>query len=464
MGAPSEFVKSPRDTRERITVIGAGVSGRALAVFARELGHTVFVSEAKVIDEETRELFHRVGVEYEGGGHSDRMLDGDTMVLSSGVSPGSEPVARAKEKGVRVIGEIDFLAPHLKGSLIGVTGSNGKTTTTLLTGHLLKEAGFRVGVAGNVGSPLASHAGLDHEVLVIELSSFQLFWAHGLRLDIAIVTNLEPDHIDWHGSLGEYYRAKGKIIAMLKSGGTLICQERDLSFLIRDALPAAELYPLSWVKETAEVKGAKLLMKGDHATLVSGGTERTLFHYSDVNLLGRHNLENAAMAAASFLLKGGEVDALPASLATFKVPSHRCELVGIVGGVSFIDDSKGTNVAATVAALTSLDGRKVIILGGRGKGEDYGSLANAVQRGAEAVILLGEEAPRIRLALESKGYTKVIEAANMKEAVAQAFKVSPPGGMVLLSPACTSWDMYANYAEKGEDFQRCVIELKREQS
>jgi UDP-N-acetylmuramoylalanine--D-glutamate ligase len=321
-----------------------------------------------------------------------------------------------------------------------------------------------VGVAGNVGSPLASHAGLDHEVLVIELSSFQLFWAHGLRLDIAIVTNLEPDHIDWHGSLGEYYRAKGKIIAMLKSGGTLICQERDLSFLIRDALPAAELYPLSWVKETAEVKGAKLLMKGDHATLVSGGTERTLFHYSDVNLLGRHNLENAAMAATSFLLKGGEVDALPASLATFKVPSHRCELVGIVGSVSFIDDSKGTNVAATVAALTSLDGRKVIILGGRGKGEDYGSLANAVQRGAEAVILLGEEAPRIRLALESKGYTKVIEAANMKEAVAQAFKVSPPGGMVLLSPACTSWDMYANYAEKGEDFQRCVIELKREQS
>ena len=126
-----------------------------------------------------------------------------------------------------------------------MTGSNGKTTTTLLTGHLLKEAGFRVGVAGNVGSPLASHAGLDHEVLVIELSSFQLFWAHGLRLDIAIVTNLEPDHIDWHGSLGEYYRAKGKIIAMLKSGGTLICQERDLSFLIRDALPAAELYPLS---------------------------------------------------------------------------------------------------------------------------------------------------------------------------------------------------------------------------
>ena len=125
---------------------------------------------------------------------------------------------------------------------------------------------------------------------------------------------------------------------------------------------------------------------------------------------------------------------------------------------------KNANVAATVAALTSLDGRKVIILGGRGKGEDYGSLANAVQRGAEAVILLGEEALRIRLALESKGYTKVIEAADMKEAVARAFKVSPPGGMVLLSPACTSWDMYANYAEKGEDFRRCVIELKREQS
>jgi len=457
-------MRDPMDARKRITVIGAGISGRALAVFARELGHTVFVSEARVIDEETRDLFRRVGVEYEGDGHSDRMLNCDAMVLSSGVSPGSGPVARAKEKGVRVLGEVDFLAPHLKGSLVGVTGSNGKTTTTLLTGHLFKEAGFRAGIAGNVGSPLASHAGLDHEVLVIELSSFQLFWTHGLRLDIAIVTNLDPDHIDWHGSLGEYYRAKGKIASMLKSGGALVCQERDLSFLVRDVLPPAETYPLSWVKGRTEGKGARLLMKGDHAALVSGGAERTLFHYSDVNLLGRHNLENAAMAAVSFLLKGGEEETLPAALATFRAPPHRCELVGVVGGVSFIDDSKGTNVAATVAALTSLDGRKVIILGGRGKGEDYGSLADAVRRGSEAVILLGEEAPRIRQALESRGYTEVIEVANMKEAVTKAFEVSPPGGMVLLSPACTSWDMYANYSEKGEDFQRWVMELKQEQA
>ncbi len=461
MGTPSSFVKGPRDTRKRITVIGAGISGRALAVFAKELGHTVFVSEARVIDEETRDLFRRVGVGYEENGHSDRILDCDAMVLSSGIPPESNPVIKAKAIGINVIGEVDFLAPHLKGSLIGVTGSNGKTTTTLLTGHLFKEAGFRVGIAGNVGSPLASNTGLEYEIMVIELSSFQLFWTRDLLLDIAMVTNLEPDHIDWHGSLDKYYRAKGKIASMIKSGGALICQERDLSFLLREAPTPVEAYSLTWVKGRAKEKGTRLLMKTGHATLASGGVERTLFRYSDVNLLGRHNLENAAMAAASFLLKGGEENTLQTALRTFKAPSHRCEPVGVVDGVSFIDDSKGTNVAATVAALTSLDGRKVIILGGKGKGEDYGSLADAVQGRSESVILLGEEAPRIKMALKSKGYTKIIEAADMKEAVSKAFEVSSPGGIVLLSPACTSWDMYSNYAEKGEDFRKCVLELRQ---
>lgn len=450
--------------KDRITVIGAGVSGRALAVFARKLGHAVFVSEAKAVGDETSELFRRFGVEYEFGGHTERILDCDAMVLGSGVPPGSEPVSRAQGKGVRVIGEVDFLAPHLEGSLIGVTGSNGKTTTALLTGHMLQEAGFRAGVAGNVGSPLASHAGLDQEILVIELSSFQLFWAHDLRLDIAVVTNLEPDHIDWHGSVEEYYRAKAKIVGMLRSTGFLVCQERDLSFLMSDVLPPAGVFPLSWEKEPAERRKENLLMKDDRTVMVSGGVEQVLFNFNTVRLLGRHNLENAAMSAASFLLAGGQRDALTAALASFRSPPHRCELVETVDGVSFIDDSKGTNVAATIAALFSLEGDKVIILGGRGKGEDYGSLADAVLLKSVAVVLLGEESPRIRQALESRGFKRIIEAANMKEAVSRAFEASSRGGMVLLSPACTSWDMYANFAEKGEDFQRWVKALKQEPS
>jgi UDP-N-acetylmuramoylalanine--D-glutamate ligase len=450
--------------RDRITVIGAGVSGRALAVFARKLGHAVFVSEAKAVGDEAGELFRRFGVEYESGGHTERILDCDAMVLGSGVPPGCEPVSRAQEKGLRVIGEVDFLAPHLEGSLIGVTGSNGKTTTALLIGHLLKEAGFQAGVAGNVGSPLASHAGLNQEILVIELSSFQLFWAHGLHLDIAVVTNLEPDHIDWHGSVEEYYQAKAKIVGMLKSGGPLICQERDLSFLVPGVPSPAGVFPLSWEKEPAERRKESLLMKDDRAVMVSGGVERALFNYKDVRLLGRHNLENAAMSSAAFILEGGQREALAAALASFRAPSHRCELVETVDGVSFIDDSKGTNVAATIAALTSLEGDKVIILGGRGKGEDYGSLAEVVLMRSQAVVLLGEESPRIRQALESRDFKNIVEAASMSEAVSRAFQASSPGGMVLLSPACTSWDMYANFAEKGEDFQKWVKALKQESS
>ncbi|KUK61862.1 MAG: UDP-N-acetylmuramoylalanine--D-glutamate ligase [Synergistales bacterium 58_81] len=446
----------------RITVIGAGVSGRALAILASKLGYSVFVSELGSVDPQTRELFHQYGIDHESDGHSERILECDAMVLSSGVSPRSRPVARALEEGVAIIGEVDFVAPFLKGAKIGVTGSNGKTTTTLLTGHLLKESGFRVGVAGNVGSPLADHAFVENDVVVAELSSFQLFWAKELSLDVAVVTNLDPDHIDWHGSVEEYYDSKRKITSMLKDGGSLICQERDLPVLYQEGPPSGSVFPLRWQKDRDRRRMEGLLMKDDHAVMISVASEKNLFRYTDVPLLGRHNLENAAMSSATLIIQGGQADTLKRALATFEAPPHRCEPVGIVKGVSFIDDSKGTNVAATVTALGSLEGRKVVILGGKGKGENYDLLAEAVAKGSEAAVLLGDEKTRIRVALEKRGFQRIIEVSDMGEAVREAFRASSPGGMVLLSPACTSWDMYANYKERGEDFRRWVKILEKE--
>ncbi len=446
----------PHNKACTVTVVGAGISGRSLAVLARKLGYSVFVTEIREIDEYTRSVFKKNGILFESGGHSARMIECDNMILSSGVSPHSDPVVLASKNKIPILGELDFVGPLLKGDIIGITGSNGKTTTTLLTGHLFENAGFRTGIAGNVGSPLAEHAGIEHDVIVAELSSFQLFWARRFRLDLAVITNIEPDHIDWHGSFEEYYRSKKKILELLPQNGEAICQFRDLSKLFPFGSGRIMAIPLLWGRKNSSAADKAILMDEDQAVLAEGAKAVKLFEYADIPLLGRHNLENAAMSVAAFSLLDGNIRSVKPSLASFKAPSHRCELIAVIDGVSYINDSKGTNVAATVTALSSLTGSKVVILGGKGKGEDYTLLASAVSKEAVGAVLIGEERYRIRDALEEAGFKAFREAQTMKEAVGIAKGMAKRGDVVLLSPACTSWDMYANYKERGEDFKRSV--------
>jgi len=445
-----------------ITVVGAGISGRSIALLAKEAGYSVFVTEMRHIDAETRKLFEESGITFELDKHTSKMLECNTMVLSSGISPDSEPVLLAREKGIPIIGELDFVRPFLKGSIIGITGSNGKTTTTTLTGHLFEKAGFRVGVAGNVGSPLAEHAGIEHEVIVAELSSFQLFWAENFYLDLAVVTNIDPDHIDWHGTLEEYYKAKRKILGLLSPEGKIICQLRDIPILFTEEDWKMRAIPLYWGrKENCGCKDS-IVMLEESAVLYCPTREIKLFDYSDVHLLGKHNLENAAMALATLALKCGDVKKSKGALDTFTSPPHRCEPVACIEGIFYVDDSKGTNVAATVTALSSLEGKKVVILGGKGKGEDYMPLAIAVSREAEGAVVIGEEKAKIREALIKVGFSSFVEAQTMKEAVEMARGMSKAGYVVLLSPACTSWDMYANYKERGDDFKKSVKDLAKD--
>lgn len=454
--------KNHLNAKGSITVVGAGVSGRSIAFLAKKAGYSVFVTEMGHIDAGTRNIFEDSGITFESGKHTSRMLECNSIVLSSGISPDSEPVHLARKRGIPIIGEVDFVRPFLKGSIIGITGSNGKTTTTMLTGHLFEKAGFRVGVAGNVGSPLAEHAGIEHEVIVVELSSFQLFWAETLDLELAIITNIEPDHIDWHGSIEEYYKAKIKILRMLSPGSKVICQFRDISILFAGEDWKTRAVPLYWGRhEKCEYKDS-IVMLEDSAVLYGVNSETKLFDYSDVHLLGKHNLENAAMSFAALALKGGDVKKTKGALDTFKSPSHRCEPVAFIEGIYYVDDSKGTNVAATLTALSSLEGKKVVILGGKGKGEDYRPLAIAVSREAEGAVLIGEEKEKIREALVKEGFSSFVEAQTMQEAVVKASRMAKAGYVVLLSPACTSWDMYANYKERGEDFKRSVKNLAKE--
>ncbi len=444
---------------KRLTVVGAGVSGRELALLAARLGAQVFVTEKKPVSPENQKLFEENGIGWEGGGHTDHAYNADAMLLSSGLPLRARIVQDAEWRGVPMIGELDFVLPHLSGigTLIGVTGSNGKSTVTALLGHMMERMGWKSAAGGNLGTASASFADSRLDGLALELSSFQLARAAHPAFHAVVVTNLAPDHIDWHGSYENYVAAKANLLSLRLPGGWAVVQDRDV-----DALKAQDMdrvVTLSWKREPSHKMAGHIFMGEDEALLTLDGTSRPLFRYDETSLLGSHNLENVAMALAVLRLLGRE-DPAAKLLEGFSPLPHRCENVGTVDGVLYVDDSKGTNVAAAVTAMTAIRGRKVVILGGRGKGEDYAPLAEGVKREADAAVLLGEEAPAIAHALAQAGFTAMRQARDMEEAVSLARELAHPGMTVLLSPACTSWDMYDNYGQRGDHFRALVRGLQ----
>lgn len=436
---------------KKITVIGAGVSGSELALLAARLGARVFVSDCGEIANDKKKLFAEAGIAWETGANTARALDAGLVVVSSGISPDAPIVKEAAAKNIPVQGELDFVYPYLSGGIIAVTGSNGKTTTASMIGFFLSELGYNCLTGGNIGNAVAKAAGRQYEYIVLELSSFQLHWAERFRTDVSVVTNLAPDHIDWHGSYEKYVEAKAKILRLLKKDGTAIYQERD-----RDELRAAGGLPLSWSGPPAG-DGVYMDEAGGCAWLRLGGHIAKLFDFADVRLLGKHNIENTAMAIAALSCRGITVPA--ALISRYTPPGHRCAYAGEARGVIFVDDSKGTNVAASVTAMSSLPNRKIVILGGKGKGEDYAPLAEAVKEYAAWAVLLGEEKEKIAAALAAAGYDSYSFASDMDEAVDAAYAKAAAGETVLLSPACTSWDMYPNYGARGDHFARAAAAI-----
>jgi UDP-N-acetylmuramoylalanine--D-glutamate ligase len=444
-------IVSERFVGKRITVLGAGVSGVSLARFVRKKGAQVFVTEQKNLSESTKVLFLREGILWEEG-HSEQALVCDELLLSSGVSPKAPLVERALALNIKVTGELDAVAPFLRGRLVAVTGSNGKSTTVSLLGHLLREVGRNVVVAGNIGLPLGDIADVEYDDVVMELSSFQLHWAKNLALDLGIITNLDPDHLDWHGSFEKYVRAKFRLFDFLDNSGVLIGQERERA--LYETHGRRPTLPFAW-EDAKEFERVVFFEK--ESCFLRQGDERTfLFDRRIVPLPGKHNAENAAMAMAAAVLLGERRECLTEALKTFRSLPHRCEIVATINGVEYVDDSKGTNVAATVTALASLEKPKIIILGGQGKGESYSKLAEAVRNYAEGAVVMGSERENICRALDEVGYRNYERAADMETALTIARSLARPGMMVLLSPACTSWDAYNNYKERGEHFRRLV--------
>jgi len=441
---------------KKILIVGFEKTGQAASRFLLKHGARVLVTEKKPEKSMAAKLapWKERGVAFELGGHrAESFFAADLIIPSPGVPPLPEILA-AREKGVPVMSEIELAHRFLKGRIIGITGSNGKSTTTTLAHKILKEAGLKASLAGNIGTPLISFAdrSRDDDIYVTEISSFQLEYTYHFRPDIAALLNISENHLDWHKTLENYFGAKRKLILRLLADGAAVLNRDDPRVWSLARETPARVFAFSRKRQPA--RGA--WVENGWVTTKNGSPTK-LMRTSAIPLLGTHNQENV-MAAA---IIGRLCDVPPAkireSIRTFHALEHRLEEVLTFRGIRFVNDSKATTVDATLKALASFDRRIVLILGGRDKGGDFAPLRRAVRNKVKSVVLVGEAADKIAAALGNA--VPVERAASYREVVRKAFSRAASGDIVLLAPACTSWDMFKNFEERGRTFKREVRAL-----
>ena len=439
---------------QRVVVVGAARSGVAAAHLLVTRGASVVLTDTRETIEPADEL-RRAGVVLELGGHRPETLAGaDLIVLSPGVSPRQVDVAAARAAGVPVIGEVELASRWLAGRIVAVTGTKGKSTTTTLIGRMLEAGGLKASVGGNIGVPLSAQvdASTPEVIHVVEASSFQLETTERFRPWIAVLLNLSADHLDRHESIEEYAAAKGRIFANQQADDFAIVNVDDAPSAAL-AVTRARLVPLSPSAAIAD----GIVVTAETIAHRRGGIDTPLVPVSAVRLLGRHLLTDVAAAAAVAEIAGVGPDAMQRAVEGFTGLEHALEPVSSIQGVGFVNDSKATNIESAARAIESFDQGLVVILGGRFKGGDFGALrAPLVARNA-SVVAIGEAAPLVTAALASS--VPVRDAASLDDAVRLGFAMSPPGGTVLLAPACASFDMFADYAERGRRFKDAVARL-----
>lgn len=443
---------SPNDDK-RALVVGLGLTGLSCVRFLAVRGYAVRGVDTRVAPPKLGELKRRFPqVELYPGGLPDKLFDRPgLLVVSPGVSLKEPAIARAIARGVQPVGDIELFAREAKAPVLAITGANGKSTVTALVGNLCTAAGLKTLVGGNIGTPAL--ALLDEpvpDVYVLELSSFQLETTWGLNARAATVLNVTPDHLDRYESLDAYASVKARVF---RGDGTLVLNADDAR---ARAMAIAG-------RRTVHFGLGEPLGLGDYGLRRDGGEEwlargnEWLMPAGEVPLPGRHNLANALAALALAETVGVAPVAACAAIRAFRSLPHRTELVAEKDGVRWINDSKGTNVGATVAALSGMTAPTVLIAGGDGKGQDFGALRAAVRAHARAVVLIGRDAPLIEAALA--GTVALHRAPTLPEAVRLARRLAQPGDVVLLSPACASFDMFHNYEHRGDVFRATVREL-----
>ncbi len=448
---------------KRIVILGAGESGTGCAVLAQKQGFDVFVSDAGSIKDKYTQELSAAGIAFESGAHTaDLILNADEIIKSPGIPDKAEMVKKAIEKGIPIISEIEFANRYTTAKHIAITGTNGKTTTTMLCYHMLKKAGFNVGLGGNVGKSYARQVAEDHyDYYVLELSSFQLDNTYHFKPHVAILCNITPDHLDrYNYDLKRYINSKFRICMNQTAEDYFIyCADDPITNEhMNDYKIQAQLRPFSFYTE--QTSGAYVHEKQFNLlyNLPKTSNQLLTMFINDFALKGIHNSYNSMAAAIAANVLNINKDVIRESLIDFQNVEHRLEYVATVGGVDFINDSKATNVNSTWYALESMDKPVVWIVGGVDKGNDYTALLPLVKEKVKVIVCLGVDNHKIHEAF-GKHVDIMLNTSSAEEAVQVAKRFSAKGDVVLLSPACASFDLFANYEDRGWQYKAAVKQL-----
>lgn len=442
----------------KVLVVGLGRSGVAASRLLARNGARVTATDNKAFDALSSEAkgLLPIGVNIEAGGHKqETFLSADLIILSPGVPADITPIAKAKERGIKIISEIELAYHFLNTPIIAITGSNGKSTTTTLVGEILKAKGDKIFVGGNLGTPLTEHvlSGGGSDCVVAEVSSFQLETIESFRPAISVLLNISPDHLDRYHDIKEYTGAKFRIFENQGPGDfAVINGDEPWSVDIRKRI-RGEVILFSRrrrVEKGLYTEDGWIVSNVDHC-------EGKICKISEIGIMGVHNLENSMAAAAAALLRGCGQETIASTLKEFSGLEHRLEFVREIGGVKYINDSKGTNVGAVIKSIESFDERLLLIAGGRDKASDFSPLRPLIKEKVRSLILIGEAREKIGAAVGD--LTTTVYSDSLEEAVHVAFREAVKGDVVLLSPACASFDMFKNFEERGRRFKEIVWKL-----
>ena len=441
----------------KIVILGAGESGAGAAVLAKKQGFEVFVSDMSKINDKYKKMLDDHQIAWEEGQHTEeKILSADEIIKSPGIPDTAPMIVKIKERGIGIISEIEFAGRYTDSKMICITGSNGKTTTTSLIYHIFKNAGYDVGLAGNIGNSLALQVAEDpHAYYVIELSSFQLDNMYDFKADIAILLNITPDHLDrYDNCMQNYVDAKMRIIQNQTEQDAFIYWNDDP--IIQRELKKYDIrsvtYPFSALKENGSIG---YIEEGTYT--IERPTPFNMEQES-LSLTGTHNIYNSLAAGIASDISGIKKEVIRKSLSDFPGVEHRLEKVCRVGGVQYVNDSKATNVDACWYALESMTTPTILIIGGKDKGNDYEPIKPLVREKCRAIVYLGADNQKLHDNFDSLGLP-VVDTHNMRDCVDACYRLAQPGDTVLLSPCCASFDLFKNMEDRGEQFKTLVRAL-----
>ena len=446
---------------KRLVILGGGESGVGTAILGKQKGWEVFLSDRNSLKLHYRETLNKEGIEWEEGTHTEeKILSADVIMKSPGIPDKAPIVKKAREKGIRIISEIEFASEYTHSLIVGITGSNGKTTTTLLTHQIFKDAGLQVGLGGNIGYSFAELVATENPpYYVLEISSFQLDGIEHFAPHIAVLLNITTDHLDRYDYKFENYIASKFRIAMNQTENDYLVYDADdpvIEEWLQNHTLKAKLIPFSIEKELP--CGAFLKDNKIHIMLENQTAETTEIDVEEISLRGKHNIKNTMAASVAARLVNIRNNSLRDSLKGFKGVDHRLEEVKVVEGVTYVNDSKATNVNSVYFALDTIKTPIVWIVGGQDKGNDYNALLPYVHEKVKAIVCLGVDNEPILRSFSNSG-KEMIETQSMDEAVRIAKKFATEGDTVLLSPACASFDLFKSYEDRGDQFKAAVARL-----